>query len=338
MNNQKAYKAVTDQIISLLEQGQIPWQRPWNPSQVGGSGPKNAKSGNSYRGINSLILGCNPRTFQTDDPRWCTYKQAKENGWQVREGEKATTIYFYKRVTTKAEEVQAKQEVREPRQFPVLRSYGVFHASQLDGIHDYIPPLPEETPWSRPESVQTILDNSGVPVRIGGEKAFYSPSTDHIQLPPDVAFQSKEGWSATALHELGHATGHKDRLDRNLSGRFGSKAYAMEELRAELASAFLSQELGIPSKLENHASYIESWVEVLKSDHREIFRASAGSQKIADWCLERHPAYRRANGLEPLISAQQAPEMPDYMRDAIANFKGEAPAPEAPTYSKGPTL
>ncbi|MBT4891176.1 MAG: hypothetical protein HON65_16640, partial [Rhodospirillales bacterium] len=149
---------------------------------------------------------------------------------------------------------------------------------------------------------------------------------------------SEQAWSATALHELGHATGHTSRLDRNLSGRFGSKAYAMEELRAELASAFLAQELGIPPNLENHASYLESWIDVLKSDSKEIFRASADAQKISDWCLQRHPDYRLANGLKPLMSTQPTPEMPDYMRDAIANFKGEAPAPEAPTYSKGPTL
>jgi antirestriction protein ArdC len=338
MSNKSAYKSVTNKIVALLEAGKVPWQKPWNPEKAGGSGPKNATSGNNYRGINSLILGCHPLSFESGDPRWSTYKQAKESGWQVRKDERSSTIYFFKKVTTKAEEAQASRERREARLFPVLRSYGVFHASQIDGINEYAPPTLEQSPWSRPDEVQTILDYSGVALRTGGEKAFYSPSTDHIQLPPDVAFSTKEAWSATALHELGHATGHKDRLDRDLSGRFGSKAYAMEELRAELASAFLAQELGVPSSLENHASYLDSWIEVLKSDHKEIFRASADAQKMSDWCLQRHPDYRFANALEPLKSAELSPPMPGYMQDAIASMRGETPAIDTPTYSRGLSL
>jgi antirestriction protein ArdC len=200
MNNQIAYKSVTDKIVALLEAGKVPWQKPWDPQKAGGSGPKNATSGNNYRGINSLILGCHPLSFSSEDPRWSTYRQASENSWQVRKGAKSSTIYFYKKITTKAEEAQASQEGREARLFPVLRSYGVFHASQIDGMPDYIPPSIEQSPWSRPEAVQTILDSSGVPFRTGGEKAFYSPSTDHVQLPPDIAFSSEQAWSATALH------------------------------------------------------------------------------------------------------------------------------------------
>lgn len=173
----------------------------------------------------------------------------------------------------------------------VLKHYAVFHASQIDGVPAYKAPAIDKAPWTRPEASDIILKNSGAVVRIGGDRAFYSPSTDHIQLPPDFAFNGPEEFAATALHELAHWTGHPSRLNRDLQNRFGSSAYAMEELRAELASAFVGNELGIPTDIPHHASYIATWIKPLKDDKREIFRAAADAQRIASMELGFHPDY-----------------------------------------------
>ena len=173
----------------------------------------------------------------------------------------------------------------------VLKHYAVFHASQIEGIPAYQAPTVEAAPWTRPEAAEIIMKNSGAVVRIGGDRAFYSPVTDHIQIPPDHAFAGPEEFAAASLHELAHWTGHPSRLNRDLEHRFGSAAYAMEELRAELASAFVANELGIPTDIPQHASYIASWIKPLKDDKREIFRAAADAQRIASMELGFHPDY-----------------------------------------------
>ena len=226
------------------------------------------------------------RAFQSGDPRWVTYQQAHEKRWQVRKGEKATTIFF-----SKPYEVEDDRAEEGSRTMRVLKHYAVFHASQIDAVPDYKTPGVEEAPWTRPEAAQIILKSSGAVLRIGGDKAFYSPTTDHIQFPPDSAFRGPPEFAATALHELGHWTGHASRLNRDMKGRFGSATYAMEELRAELASAFVAGELGIPTDIPQHASYIENWIKPLKDDKREIFRAATDAQKIADMLMGFHPDY-----------------------------------------------
>ena len=276
-----------DRIVSALEKGVKPWVRPWDPDKAGGpQGPLNPVTGKHYHGVNVLILGMDFRAFQSGDPRWMTYQQAQEKRWQVRKGERSTTIFF-----TKPYQVEDEEADEGKRTIRVLKHYAVFHASQIDGIPPYNAPTVEEAPWTRPEAADIILKNSGALVRIGGDRAFYSPATDHIQLPPEHAFQGPPEFAATALHELAHWTGHPSRLARDLQNRFGSAAYAMEELRAELSSAFVAAELGIPTDIPHHASYIASWVKPLKEDKREIFRAAADAQRIADMQLGFHPAY-----------------------------------------------
>jgi len=287
------YAEVTNQIVAALEAGTPPWKRPWNPDVAGVSGPINGTTGRRYRGINTLLLGMSPLSFASGDPRWLTFKQAQERGWQVKKGSKAATVVFFKKVEV-GEEAAGTDDDGDRRVVPVLRSYPVFHASQVEGIPTYVPPLPEEVPWRKPETAATILDASGIKVREGGDRAFYSPTTDHIQLPPHSSFAGPGEWAATALHELGHATGHPSRLARDLRGRYGSQAYAMEELRAEIASAMLATELSIPADIPQHASYIDSWLAVLRRDRRAIFAAAADAQRITDWCLSQYPAYRAA--------------------------------------------
>jgi antirestriction protein ArdC len=286
-----------DRIVAELEQGVKPWVRPWDPDKAGGpQAPLNPVTGNRYHGINVLILGMDMRAFQSGDPRWMTYQQAQEKKWQVRKAEKSTTIFFAKRYDIEDEDGDdGKKTVR------VLKHYAVFHASQIDGIPAYKAPGFEEAPWTRPEAADIILKNSGAVVRIGGDRAFYSPATDHIQLPPDNAFRGPPDFAATALHELGHWTGHPSRLNRDMQSRFGSAAYAMEELRAELASAFVASQIGIPTDIPQHASYIANWIKPLKDDKREIFRAAADAQRIADMELAFHPDYAARIQSEPTV-------------------------------------
>lgn len=281
------YQEVTDRILEALEAGTKPWIKPWNPDAAAGpDAPFNPTTGRVYRGINLLLLGMDPRAFMTGDPRWMTYKQASAEGWQVRKGEKATTIFFYKSMEVRDEEAEDGTRI-----IPMLKNYSVFHASQMDGIPPHRPTPVAEAPWRRPEAADLILKNSRATVRIGGDRAFYSPRTDHIQLPPEPAFHGPHQWAATALHELGHWTGHPSRLNRDLSGRFGSGAYAQEELRAELASVFIGTAMGLPTDIPQHASYLQSWVKALRNDKREIFHAAADAQRIADLALSFHPDY-----------------------------------------------
>jgi antirestriction protein ArdC len=322
------YTEVTNRIMSALEAGTPPWHKPWDPNKVLSGGPRNGVTGHKYRGINTLLLGMTPEAFTTGDPRWLSYRQSAEKGWQVRKGEKSTTIFFFKKVQLRELGDGGADEMKT---VPVLRSYPVFHASQVDGIPGFTAPSSIEVPWRTPESPSVIVTRSGVVLRESGERAFYSPGTDHIQMPPRAAFSSPEGWASTILHELGHWSGHPSRLDRTLSGRFGDKSYAIEELRAELASAFIGNELGIPAEIDQHASYVSSWLDVLRRDKREIFRAAADAQRIADYLLAFHPLY--AADTEAAVVAKGpvailVGPMPGHVRRSLG--VGSQPAATAP--------
>jgi antirestriction protein ArdC len=155
----------------------------------------------------------------------------------------------------------------------------------------YVAPNVTEAPWRHPEAADIILTNNKAIIRFGGDRAFYSPALDFIQLPEPVSFESPEVFACTALHEATHCSGAKDRLNRDLTGRFGSNAYAQEELRAELASVFIGSTLNLPCDIPNHANYIASWAKNLRENKREIFRAAADAQRIADYLLALHPDY-----------------------------------------------
>ena len=303
------YADVTAQIIAALEAGTPPWRRPWDREQAGGSTmPHNATTGARYRGINTLVLGMSPLAFMTCDPRWATYKQAAERGWQVRKGSRGTPGFFYKKIEVGNRE-GAGDDGRKV--IPLLRSFTLFHASQIDGIPPYVAPGVEEAPWREPEAAATIARNSRAEIRVGGDRAFYSPLTDHVQMPPTRAFRSPPAYASVLLHELGHWSGSPERLKRDLSGRFGSHDYAREELRAELAQVMICSELGIEDcDFTNGAAYIADWLGKLRDDKKEVFRAASDAQRIADYLLAFHPAYversRAAGGEEQVAQEPEA--------------------------------
>ena len=296
------YQEVTDRIIAALEAGTPPWRRPWDPDKAGGPAmPRNAATGHRYRGINVLTLGMSPLAFTGGDPRWATYKQSEERGWQVRKCERGTTGFFFKRLELR-DDTKPDDDEDSVRRIPLLRAFTLFHASQIDGIPDYVPPTIEEAPWRAPVAAEIILANSGAVLRYGGDRAFYSPATDHIQMPPQSAFAAAEGFCGTLIHELGHWSGAEARLNRDLRNRFGSHDYAREELKVEIGRVMTCTELGIAvsdSDFSNNAAYIASWLERLRSDRKEIFRAAADAQRIADYLLAFHPDYANSQSGSP---------------------------------------
>lgn len=310
------YAEITNQIVAALEAGTPPWRQPWDSAKAGGPCmPQNAVTGARYRGINVLTLGMSPLAFATCDPRWATYKQAQERGWQVRKGAQGVTGFFYKRIEVDRGDAGDKSGSSEGgKWFPLLRSFILFHASQIDGVPDYIAPGVEEAPWQASDATETIARNSGAVIRIGGDRAFYSTLTDHIQLPPQHAFRSAAAYSSVQQHELAHWSGADHRLKRDLSGRFGSELYAQEEMKVELAQMMICAVLGIEDcDFVNGAAYLADWIKKLREDKREIFRAAAEAQRIADYLLAFHPDYaaqRSASAKDKPGSDGQQDEQP----------------------------
>jgi antirestriction protein ArdC/phage/plasmid primase-like uncharacterized protein len=290
MNEKKPFhETVAENLIKQLEQGTAPWQLPWEAGESGSFVPFNPLTGNRYRGINALQLMSQER----DDQRWMTYKQASELGGQVRRGEKGTSIQYWRFTEehTKLDEqgkpvlddegnpIKNTVKLERPRVFYAT----VFNAEQIDSL----PPLQKkEQNWDAIERAETILAASGAKINhhaVG--RAFYRPSSDSIFLPEKGLFTSADKYYATALHELGHWTGHESRLNRDLAHPFGSEGYSKEELRAEIASMLLGDTLGIGHDPGQHAAYVGSWIKSLRDDPLEIFRAAADAERIQTYVL-----------------------------------------------------
>jgi antirestriction protein ArdC len=297
---------VTDSIIRLMEEGTAPWQKPWDATGSMAM-PMNPTTGKPYRGGNALYLLAMGMKRGYDDPRWMTYKQAAENGWQVKKGEKGTQIEFWDVkpvIGDRPEEGSTGDDSGEGPQGSRLihRVYTVFHASQIAGIPAF--EAKAHTPFEAIEAGEKILTNSGAAIHHDQvDRAFYRRDNDSIHLPRREYFPDAPGYYGTALHELAHWTGHPSRLDRptlNEAYRFGDTNYAREELRAELASVFLAAERGIPHQPDHHAAYVASWIRALKNDKNEIFRAAADAAKAADYlfALERGEETRQGEEIK----------------------------------------
>ena len=280
------YQHVTDTICEMLESGTAPWRKPWAGNNAAACEmPRNATTGRPYSGVNVLLLWARAARAGYATSQWATYKQANAAGGQVRKGEKGTTVVFFKFIEDK----------KDPKKrIPMARSFTVFNLDQIDGL-DHLREQPvtpvEPSDFARIAEVDHWVLSQGATIKVSDlDRAFYQPGKDFIHIPRTEQFASQHGYYGTLLHELVHWTGHESRTDRRdgMAGRFGDEAYAMEELVAELGAAFLGAQFGIDPNntrdgIEQHASYIKSWVKKLREDKKAIFTASSKAQAAVEW-------------------------------------------------------
>lgn len=320
---------VAARIIEQLEQGTAPWQKPWLPGEL--RLPYNPTTGKEYRGMNSLWLHMQGHS----DPRWMTYNQAAAEDAQVRKGSKGTHIVYWKfSEERKATDDQGRPvidpdtgkqktvtvQLERPRSFMAV----VFNGSQIDGL----PPLEARPTGPEPERharAEAILANSGADIRHEpGDRAFYRLITDSITLPERNQFPTADSYYATALHELGHWTGHPSRLDRDLGHPFGSEKYAREELRAEIASLMLGERLEIGHDPSQHAAYVGSWIKALKEDPKEIFRAASDAERITGYVMDFEQEQMKTQTVErqplPVVAPEVTAELKRGHENAVEGY------------------
>ena len=275
-----AYDRITQRIIDLLVKGTIPWRRPWN---VALAFPRNLITRRAYRGINVFLL----LAMNCESPYWLTFNQIKQLGGNVRKGEKACPVVFWK--PAKIED----DETGEEKAIPFLRFYHVFNLNQCEAIRvDLVPESPGVPLLTPAEEIVSGMPNPPA-IRYGMNRAFYRPSEDLVGMPDRKAFESDNEFFSTIYHELCHATGHPSRLNRPTltdGSGFGSDPYSKEELIAEMGAAFLCGHSGVLDRtLENSAAYVQGWLERLKNDKRLVVQAAAQAQKAADYILGTKP-------------------------------------------------
>jgi antirestriction protein ArdC len=279
------YEVITDRIVRLLDEGTVPWRKPWRAADM----PRSIR-GRAYRGINLWLLL--HRGFS--DPRWLTFKQAQQLGGRVRPGQKGTPVVLWKPLMVADPNDSARQ-----KKVLLLRYYTVFNVEQCDGLT--LPKLKVAEVTGTPvQAADAVIDgyvntDRGPAFNAnGGDRAYYSPVMDSIHIPAPSSFETKAGYYATVFHEMGHSTGHEERLNRKgITGfdHFGSGQYAKEELVAEMTAAFLAGETGLdPAVLDNTAAYIASWKRALTDDPKLVVSAAAQAQKAADLILGREAA------------------------------------------------
>lgn len=280
------YDEITNKIIAELEAGRVPWGQPWGTAAAKPplAIPQSAATGRRYSGVNILILWSAATEHAFTAQSWLTFRQALSLGGHVRKGERGTTIVYANRFVPLGEKHRASEEGEEAQAIPFLKRFTVFNSDQCDGLPPEIATAAPPPPGLIEPQVEYLIKATGIDFRIGGNRAFYVPTDDYVQVPPPQAYFETVNWHRTALHELAHASGHPSRLNRDLSGGFGTRKYAFEELVAEIASAFGCASLGIVPTLR-HADYIGSWLEVLREDNRAIVRAASQASKAADYLL-----------------------------------------------------
>lgn len=276
---------ITDAIIARLEAGTRPWKKSW----TGRAAQRPLRScGTPYRGGNIFWLWLVADMLGFSSPYWMTYRQAALLGGQVRKGEKSTIAIFYKSYGKQTEDAATGEATTETRR--VLKSFAVFNADQVDGLPDSYHPMTDvETrpvDAERLAELTTFFDTIPATTRHGGSEAYYSPVGDFIQLPPPECFVDAERYGATRAHETAHWSGAEHRLNREFGKRFGDDKYGAEELVAELTSAILGSELGLPvDHLDNHASYIASWLRILKADPKALLAIASKADEAARYIL-----------------------------------------------------
>ena len=283
-NAQSPAARITAEIVARLEAGTRPWVKPWRGVAV--SRPLRA-CGTPYKGMNVFWLGLVADICGFGSPSWMTYNQARNLGGQVRRGEKSTIAIFYKSYTKAVDAPESDGPDEETRR--VLKAYPIFNAEQVHGLPERFHPVAFELvePQGREAALDAFFAKMPAELRHRGDSAYYEPAADRITMPPATLFSGYDHYYATLAHELSHWTGHASRLDRDLKHRFGTAAYAAEELVAELSSAILGAELGLPVvHLDNHASYIDHWLKLLKEDDRAILTAAAKAEEASGLLLK----------------------------------------------------
>ena len=294
----EVYKQVTERIVTMLENGAKPWQKSWNtatPTITVTSAlqrPLRA-NGQAYRGMNVLNLWVAAQMRGLQSRHWMTYKGAQELGAQVRKGARGEFAFYVGQSTKPAE-----NEGDDDKTFSFLKCYHVFNADEIDGLPPRFAPVPAPVdqpapvcPHARNTTVDAFFADAGVKLAHGGGRAFYSPALDAVRMPELAQFNSAESYYATLAHEAVHWTGHESRCARTFGARFGDDAYAVEELVAELGAAFLCADLAISdTPREDHASYLASWLKVLKADHKAIFTAASAADRAASFLHAAQPS------------------------------------------------
>lgn len=279
------YEDVTAAIVRELENGCVPWVKPWTATSAPLGMPRSAATRKFYSGINVLILWDAVLRLGFGAQEWLTFRQAQSLGGHVKKGERGTAICFADRYVPKAEQERARESGDAPNAVPFLKRFIVFNVEQCEGLPAHIAASPKPiAPSEQSDDAEALIGATGARIVIGGGEAFYHRGQDFIRLPDRESFLSPADYYCTALHELGHWTAHPSRLNRDLQHRFGSSAYAREELIAELTSAFLCAHLNIAPQVR-HANYLGHWLQILKDDSRAIFHASSQASKASDFVL-----------------------------------------------------
>ena len=316
-NQDDYHKEFAGKLKEQIEAGNAPWQKPWKPGES--RLPKNIQTDTPYRGGNSVYLSVTQTAKGYSDNRWATYKQITEMDGQVRKGEKATHVLFYKfddekktaqeQPGTPTTEGQAEQDQTRP---PLVRCYAVFNVEQADGLKlDRKPDDQTQQPeWKAHQTAERVIQESGVHVaHVRGDRAFYNLQTDKVTLPEREQFATANGYYQTALHELGHATGHPDRMNRDTlkhgAGKFGSQEYAREELRAEMSAMMTGDRVGVGHDGSRGAAYVAGWIKALEDDSREIYKAAADAQNISDYLIRPVKEREQATEKEPAQIAEK---------------------------------
>jgi antirestriction protein ArdC len=273
------YEQITAALIAAIEEGTGKFEMPWHTL----SSPINAANRKLYRGVNILMLWVAAHQHNYSSNEWATYRQWNELGAQVRKGERSTIVVFWKFFDSETEEEQPLEETdngTRPRCF--ARAYHVFNAAQVDGYETKPENLLPES--ERIAQAEAFFHSLPATIKHGGERAYYSPAGDYIQMPPFAQFKSAEKYVSVLCHELSHWSGVKGRLNRDLSGRFGDASYAMEEMVAQISASFLCADLQIRSEPSAaDAAYVQSWVRILRDDRRAIFTAASKAQEAANY-------------------------------------------------------
>ncbi|MGL4240250.1 MAG: ArdC family protein [Beijerinckiaceae bacterium] len=308
------YTRITQEIVATIEaglearEGTMParWRCPWHHDGGVIARPMNLASGKRCRGINVLALWVAAIKSGYGSGLWGTYRQFAEAGAQVRKGERATTVVFWKQFRRGETDDEAgaaggrdggDREDGEGRPRFMAKGYAVFNAAQVDGLD--LPPQPVLPETERIEGAERFFANLPIPIRIEGDQACYVPSLDVVRMPPFARFRSAPEYYATLAHECGHATGAKHRLNRDLSGCFGSERYAVDEQVAELTASFVMADLGLAyGPRPESVAYLASWLKVLKNDTRAIFTAASKAQAAVDWMHAQQPGAERASAAE----------------------------------------